>query len=396
LYADVNYTNGILNGSYKTFYYNGKLELNANLHSGKFNGPVQTFYEDGSIQLTCNFKNDSLHGDFISYSKFPNKKEEAHFENNNLQGDYIVYSDSVQIPFIKINADKNILRNKKVFSDEGKLLEEISFKENSEMQFCADIAGYQSFLELRKAPKGIEGEEKMFASYKAFYENGKTLCEGEIVKGFPNGQWKFYNVQGVLINEVIFADTSFLSPGDYEAKKYYASITGYFNNGKIRCKGFVREWESGYDCSTYTDKTKFAIFYTDAWTYEGTQVIKNGTGKGIISDENGIKISSGELVNYKEEGVWKYFDPNQKLNETGKYISGSKDGLWYSGDLENLNFEDAACFDANNKSAQQALDYSKKVIKLTTELYRNGALMDSQTFETDLNTERDKNFRQKF
>jgi antitoxin component YwqK of YwqJK toxin-antitoxin module len=218
------------------------------------------------------------------------------------------------------------------------------------------------------------------ADYRSYFENGKKLCEGKLVEGDPIGTWKFYDVAGTMINEVKF-------PGIKDTIQNQKPITGYFTNGKLRCKGTVNDWESGYDCSTHQDKTNFDIKYTDAWTYDGIQILKSGTGKGIFQDENGNRIFSGEYLNYKEEGLWKYYDRNQKLHATGKYKNGIKDGLWYYGDLENLNFEDGACFDANDKDAQKKFQQNQKELKLKTELYKDGNLIEEHNFETDLNKE---------
>ncbi|MBC7864134.1 MAG: hypothetical protein IAF38_14250 [Bacteroidia bacterium] len=381
---EANYSKGFLNGSYKTFYYTGKPKLISNLNMGKTDGRVEFYTETGELQQFANYKNDSLYGEYAEFIG-GKKNVEAYFENNRLKGNYTVFDIMTGKPVQQINADKNIVRSKKLFFDNGDLKEEMKFADSSKTEFGTDIAGYDNFLEQRKRKFKIIGEEKMFATYTTFFENGKILCNGNIIGGFPKEKWSFYNVAGTLTNEVHFKDTVIGLAGEKDSAAFVGKITGYFNNGKIRCRGFVYTWTSGYDCSTHQDKTAFEIFYTDAWDYEGKQILKSGNGNGIIYDENGNKIADGEYVNFKRNGLWKFYDPSQKLNETGKYVNGNKDGLWFEGDLENMNFEDGACFDQENKEARKSFEYAKRELNYSVILYKNGDLITTETFETNLN-----------
>ncbi|MBC7861839.1 MAG: hypothetical protein IAF38_02620, partial [Bacteroidia bacterium] len=390
LYCNVNYTNGKLNGPYKTFYVNSNLRISATLQNGVPDSLFENYYENGKTAIRCNFKNGGFDGDYAEYNDKGNKTLEARFENNKLHGSYTEFLTNGKCA-MKINALNNIIKTRKVFFADSSLQEELIFDGNSEAEFCLAFTGTSNSIEqLLRKNNSITGGEKMFASCRSFYENGKILYEGKILKGKPSGNWKFYNVAGVLINEVTFKDTSILFEGDVLPKQFLGTLTGYFNNGKKRCTAYVYEWESGYDCTVHQDKTKFKVVFENTWAFEGKQVMKNGNGKGIIYDENGSKISEGQLLSYKPEGVWKFYDPNQKINATGKFISGEKEGLWYSGDLENLNFEDGACFDPADKAAKQKIEYNKSVLKFRTEIYRNGVLLESENFESDLNKNRKK------
>jgi antitoxin component YwqK of YwqJK toxin-antitoxin module len=390
LYCDVNYSNGRLNGSYKTFYINSNPKIIATLKNGLPQGLFENYYENGKISVRCYLKDGGFDGDYSEYNELGVKTIEARFENNSLQGNYTEFFANGESA-LKIEAQNNILKTRKLFFADRSLQEELIFTESSKAEFCFAFTGTGNFIErlLQKRISVVRGE-KMFASYKSFYENGNVLCEGKISEGKPAGNWKFYNVAGTLINEVVFKDTSILFAGSVLPKQFAGTITGYFNNGEKRCTGYVLSWETGYDCTVHQDKTKFSIVVENAWTFEGKQVMINGTGAGTLYDENGSKISTGQLISYKPEGIWKFYDPNQKINATGKFINGEKDGLWYSGDLENLNFEDGACFDPADKAAKQKIEYNKSVLRFRTEIYRNGTLLESENFESDLNKNRKK------
>jgi antitoxin component YwqK of YwqJK toxin-antitoxin module len=383
---EANYSENYLHGPYKTFHYNGKLKYSANMWNGRIDGVYEFFDEEGKLTKYASFKKDTLHGDYAEFVD-GKKNVEAHFENNMLQGEYIVYSTQNAKPILKISADKNRMLSKQLFFDNGALKEEVVFTDSSKAVFGKKMASFSSFIEDRREIK--MGEQEMSALCTSYFENGKILSQGKFVNGKPAGTWKFYNIAGTLVNQVDFSDSLMLLAGDKDSTRIKGRVTGYFNNGKKRVTGFVTWWTSGYDCSTHQDKTKFTVIVKDAWTFEGKQVIANGNGAGTQYDENGNRISDGQLVNYKPHGIWKYFDPNQKLNETGKYENGLKQGLWFSGDLENLNFEDAACFNADDKEAQKKFEYSKNQLKFYTELYKDGKMISSQRYDTNLNKERE-------
>ncbi|MBC7861704.1 MAG: hypothetical protein IAF38_01945, partial [Bacteroidia bacterium] len=380
LKVEANYTDGKLNGPYKEYFYNGKPAMQVNFAMDKFDGKMEVFTIKGEPLTFANWKNGIREG---AYGEFRDgkKKVEANFENDLLNGDYIEYNYKTGVKLYQLNCKQSFITNKKLFFENGNLKEEVIFEMAFGVAFSSWWMGSESFLQIRETYKTRELPAHYLVDgiYKSYFENGKILCEGKLSKGVPSGTWKFYNVAGNLINEVNFINNS----------KSGMLITGYFNNGKLRCKGFVLNWETGYDCSTHQDKTKFEIDYKEAWSFDGTQILSKGNGGGIFMDENGSRIFSGEFVNNSKNGLWKYYDPNGKLNESGKYKMDVKDGLWFYGDLENLNFEDGACYDENNAYAKKMFQQNQQKLKLRTELYKDGSLIEHYDFETDLNKERE-------
>jgi antitoxin component YwqK of YwqJK toxin-antitoxin module len=387
LFLDQEYSGGLPHGAFKLYYPTGKVQSVARYSNGKIDGRMQEFDVNGNVKLEVDFKNDSLNGEYSEF--FDGKKiVSAQFRGNKLHGSYTEFNKHSGIPYIRVSAKENIAESKTLYFDNGKIKEELFMNPGSTAEFVLDLLGLESYLEDKKL-KAYTEAQKLSGRFAAYFENGKTLCEGKIEEGKADRTWKFYNVAGTLINEVNFKDTIILFPNGKGIKKFIGTIKGFYNDGARRFTGFISAWESGYDCATHQDKTRFTITYVNSWNPSGEQIMKNGNGKGFLYDENGIKSAEGELSDYREEGVWKYFDPNQKLNETGRYVRGEKDGLWYLGDLENLNFNDAACFDANDPVAKKFFEYNKKQIKVSAELYKSGVLMDSETYETDLNKIRD-------
>lgn len=382
---DINYSNGVTEGPFLYSHSNGKKAVAGAFKEGRLHGRLELFEKNGMCAAIANYDNDIANGPFTEFSE-GRRYMEGYFNEGIPGGKFIMYNTDNGRPLVEMDVKNSYIETKRIYFDppegdtssRGALKEALAFSEGSFVPFTERWWGTESFLSLSEAwkYKKVPAEFAVNAQYSAYFENGKTLCAGMLKDGLPAGIWKFYNVAGTLINEVVFEDNR-------------TSITGYFNNGKLRCKGTVKNWSSGYDCSTHQDKTLFEISYTDAWNYSGEQILKDGTGKGVFQDENGSRLIAGEMSNYRENGIWKYYDPNGKLNATGKFVNGHKEGLWFYGDLENLNFEDAACFDPNDSLAQHKFRYNQKVVNLTTELYVNGQLRQTYHFNSDLNKEQE-------
>ncbi len=60
---DLHYTftfeNGILNGAFKSYFRNGKVEYSANYYDGELAGNLTKYQENGAVELTCDMTNQS-------------------------------------------------------------------------------------------------------------------------------------------------------------------------------------------------------------------------------------------------------------------------------------------------------------------------------------------------
>ena len=62
---EINYKNGVLDGSYTAWYENGQKSLEANFNNGKLDGLETIWYENGQKKYELNWKDendDSLRG----------------------------------------------------------------------------------------------------------------------------------------------------------------------------------------------------------------------------------------------------------------------------------------------------------------------------------------------
>lgn len=226
---------------------------------------------------------------------------------------------------------------------------------------------------------------KAEAEYRSYYENGQLLAEGKIARGYPGGDWKFYNINGTLVHQINFTDTTILLPGAVKSIEVSGFYTGYYGNGKLRCRGYLDNISLSYDCFVKQDKPDLDFYVMDFYDIEGRQLVSGGNGYLVKYDENGLRMAAGKLVNCREDSLWKYYTPEQKLTKIGNYVHQKKDGVWYDGDLEGINFEDGACFDQNNAYEMEEYKRKRKELKINKTVYVNGMPGKRTSFSSDLN-----------
>lgn len=59
LHYTFQYKKGILDGDFKSFFRNGKLEYAGEYSNGELSGKLVKYDESGNVNLTCQFKNQS-------------------------------------------------------------------------------------------------------------------------------------------------------------------------------------------------------------------------------------------------------------------------------------------------------------------------------------------------
>lgn len=388
---ECNYVNDTLHGEYKTWYANGKLREVMNYNMGKPNGKYLYYDEEGNIDYSMEFKDGKIEGEYI-YNSDGKPAAKGYYRNNKLDG-RLTYFERTGLPYLEIEAKEDTVKSKKIFFKDGALKEQILFHTGSEALVDSRMLSSNSYLESIDARLQ---EFNFMADYTNYYENGKVLSKGLLRNGNPYGKWQFYNTNNTVINDVVFDDTSIVLPGTKDTVNIIGYLNGYYHNGKPRTKGYLRDFEAGYDCSLHQDMTTFDYYIIDFWTIDGKQTCSKGNGELVVYNEGAQRIAQGGIKQGREDGLWKYYDPDQKLKEIGRYVNGSREGVWYKGDLEGINFEDNACFDETDSLAMKELAYSKKVLNFEKIIYKNDRMETRDEFTTDQNKERDYEEEYKF
>jgi len=374
-----NYDKGQLDGEYILYGDYGKTQV-AHYSAGKPDGPFREYFDDKnqSLQTSAEFRNGKLQGLLEQYGK---RK------------------------WLEIRADSGYLDYKKLFYDEGPLKEEIVLDDKRACQLADYHTTGEVFMTYALLPHGLNERSSLVrkhrvsaadlvdadsaniahftGNYKSYFLSGQLYCEGRIVGMKPVGTWNFYNESGTLIHRVDFRDSVIVVGNDSIIT--LGKLTGYYYTKALRCEAFVTAVDVHYDCNTQKDLSAFEMAIRNNYDFQGKENCINGSGPVRQYSENGLLQASGQMLNFEKTGLWKYYDPDQKLNAMGYYAANKKDGVWCEGDLEGINYEDAACFDPNDKNAKAQFEYSKKELRIRKTIYKNGEALAEEVYEADMN-----------
>jgi antitoxin component YwqK of YwqJK toxin-antitoxin module len=388
-----NYKNGLLDGeqgrySNPSFYENGQklgrfvsYNSETNYLYNKRHGLHHQFgmyfgYNrvDGQIGSKSFFVNDTLHGLHRKYY-YPTKVyEEVNFKHGLPDGPYA--GGTTVYPHLKEFVFDNgfLVDTGRVFFKEGTLKAEVVYDENVKIlpkhQVTLGIYNkypfeypYDTIRRLKAYYDDIVYSESgnMYRSYrrpeqvsiasfnssnagvyKYYYKNGMMSMQGTVKEQQRIGEWKFYDVNGGLL-KVVNYDSSFHIFENGDTLFHYGTISMFYPNGKPLLKGLIRFSSSRYKCDQEQDVDMENIYYLEFYDEEGNQVISESVGRVYEFHSNGTKRLEGDYANGKRQGLWKFYDPDGRLEEVGSYLDGKRVGIWYEGDLQGIPYFDNAC-----------------------------------------------------
>ena len=93
---------GIKNGSFKTFYQNGNLEMKGQIENNKNTGKWSYYFEDGTLESEGNFEDDLVEGKWVWYYPSGKLKETADYKNGLRNGKLVMYDSQGKIDSEKI------------------------------------------------------------------------------------------------------------------------------------------------------------------------------------------------------------------------------------------------------------------------------------------------------
>lgn len=148
LAGEAYYSNDLIEGTAKRFYYGTQPASLIDYIHGKINGKKKIYYENsvGKLQEDSEYKDDMKNGVSSYFTINGDPVAEYQYVNNMLQG-----------------VQRTYYPGKKIMSEQ-------EFRDNLENGFS-----------------------------KEYFENGKVKSEGIYIKGVLNGIWKEYNEEGSLV-----------------------------------------------------------------------------------------------------------------------------------------------------------------------------------------------------
>ena len=408
-----NYKNGMLNGPSIRYNWLGKVELFQNFKDGLRQGPsfeknsyaitkmnylddaldgyVKTYLtlkgQDSILLYDLNFQNGLLQGESKSYHLNGKLSKRGFFLNGQSIDDYEAY-DTLGFKYHYVKFLYSFPVEEKIW-EENELSVRYLFDWRDSIYFTpSDITTSES-LEAMMGELGL-GEldaeyhgrpsfvEKTGIDYHMtkYYPNDTIARDGEISAGKKVGCWKYYNYDGVLLNEVEYYD-SIITLNDSIQFKSKGLLTDYNKKGKPIRKSYIIEKFEKYDCS-HTDHYEIRQLYT-IWEANDSLKFKNGYVKNHY--DNGVLQNEGKMVNGLPTGVWKFYDPFGKLNQVGVYVQGKRDGRWLAGDLSKTKYLGDICLNPNLPNLEEEIKTREKLLDIVITNYKLGKALNNEYYD---------------
>ncbi len=304
LMQEINWVNGILEGTKTEYFPGGLIRAKVNFKAGKRHGPFIFYHDNGNIKLDGNYFDDALDSTINAYYNNGKPKYIHHYDKGVMVGELITFYKNGNIE------QKTMLKNERphglmlTYYEAGNIRMETNHNE-----------GIREGRFLRYHLTGMLAEESYYKngfldSVSKYWDNvfGTLMKEENYKMGKKDGCWITYNEAGDTLTMYNYKEDKLHGP----YKIYFSGIVekGDLNNGK----------KSQYD------RRKSNKMYVRALDEYG--FFKNGLKDsvfvtGLYRKENHVEgyFSNGMMV-----GEWKYYNAkgkmvlHEKYNEDGELI----------------------------------------------------------------------------
>jgi len=297
---------GDLNGPYTTYYANGQVRYRANIEADKVEGLEEEFYIDGAPEFSFNYAKGQKQGAFTSW--YPNKavEKKGSYDNNTLHGTFTEYhANGTVLETGSYEHGKRTGAWKTYFPD-GKLSVEKTYDATGELhgiyrdydeqgRHYADTEynhGRTTRLQyFDPAGKMVLDQpiKKGRTVVKALRPDGQVSATGSFLDGIMVGEWKWFNRDGGLREQVRYDDKG--------NKTGTAEV--YYPGGQVR-----RRLRYG----------------------------ANGQEEGLFERfrANGQVQETGYFQDGQRHGAWKSYYVNGRISEEYEYHQGEQNGPYRS------------------------------------------------------------------
>ncbi len=323
------YSNGVLEGPYQEFDFDGNLMLSVTYIDGKPEGSLKRYANNSMLWETGEFKNGRKIGEWITY--FPGSRtvesEKFYDERGNKTGEWKFYYENKRTARIE-RYENNIpvgtweeffpnrnVSKRKTYDLGVPVGEYVEYHSNGTLSVSGQYKG------------GVKD-----GLWKNFFPDGELYSIGEYKNDLKTGLWKYFNKIGILIAE-----------GEYSLGSETGQWFYYYDGGQLKSVGsYFLGFEQGtwglfYDNKQLTQEEYWSngrlMNVGDYFNFDGSKTLNKGT----ISGGNGTRItyyinerkeSEGNYKNGKPEGKWSYYHENGRLASEGEMIDGKKEGVW--------------------------------------------------------------------
>jgi uncharacterized protein len=307
--------NGKPDGYWKSYFENGKLKSEGNRKNFEIDSTWKFYNEEGKLILEVNYKYGKKNGLKISYLDKETIKE--NFINDVKEGYTRNYYKNgvlkMEIPFVK-GLEQGL---GKEYSADGNIITIIEYKKG----FIVDR------MKINRYDQNNHKQGKWYT----FYDNGNVKTEGIYKDDKKNGYFKEYTENGDLISVAKFINDK--KQEDAEEITKLDVENEYYPDGKLKASGTYRNGIPEGIRREYNKEGEIerSFIYKKGYVIGEGIVKEDGTKEGHWKEyySNGTLQSEGDYKEGKPVGEWKYFYPDNKQEQTGKFTnSGKKTGTW--------------------------------------------------------------------
>jgi antitoxin component YwqK of YwqJK toxin-antitoxin module len=302
-------------GYWKSYYESGKLKAEGNRKDFELDSTWTFYSEEGKLILKVNYKNGKKNGIKTTYLDKETIRE--NFRNDIKEGiSRYYYTDGklkMEVPFIR-GLEQGIAKE---YSPEGNIITLVEYKRG----FVIDR------IKINRKDKNNLKQGKWFT----FYDNGNIRQEGNYRDDKKDGYFKEYAENGDLVSVTKYINDT--KQEDAEEIKKLDIVNEYYPDGVLKVS---QTYRNGVPEGIRREYNKLGLIVQSYIFKSGIRI-----GEGIVR-EDGAKEghwiefyadstlkSEGEYKDDKPVGDWKYYYPDGKIEQIGKFTStGKLTGTW--------------------------------------------------------------------
>jgi uncharacterized protein len=339
--------NGETKDGYKVYKYpNGSVSGEGLIKAGKPEGFWKSYYVTGvkkSEGRRTNFMLDSI---WVFYDQAGDTTEKISYLLDKKNGWYLKYKkDAVKGTYIwskeLFSADKKE-GTAFIFFPDGKIQQTISYnsgkkeglsKEYDKNGNLITLLEYNNdYLVSRERINNIDSKGQKQGIWKDFYPNGSIKSERTYKNDLLHGYYKEYDFRGKLTVTMLYENGAIVK-SRVEDEPDIEIVDKHDQEGKLTYRGpFRNKIPVGIHREYGKDgKVTNAFKYNDNGLMLSEGIVDdagNQNGKWKDYFPNGKIQAEGVYTDNRRAGVWKFYNESEKVEQTGSYNNGRPDGIW--------------------------------------------------------------------
>lgn len=302
--------NGYKQGSWKYFWDNGNLKLEASYLNNKKHGFFKYYDEDGNFLYVEKYTNDQLEED---------AKETKQLDKR------MTYHSNGQPAIIATYYNDKPEGVRREFDTAGKVVKGYVFEDG--------WLKYEGITDMNGLRQGL---------WKEYYQTGELRSKGKYKNSRPVGEWKFY-----------FTDKTLEITGEYNSKgQKHGEWIWFYPSGDTMNVAYYEDGDLDGPYVEYDEdgeplvKGEYVAGYEEGhWFYRNGTSVESGKYEGGKRTGLWITTFDGDKtafkINYEDgirDGKYTAFWENGNIKTTGKYVNGLQDGAWVQYNEEGLQY----------------------------------------------------------